>query len=122
MRCVVHARCQWVGAARGRWFSVVVSVMLLGQLRRSCFHVARATIFALLRLVWGTGSSARTTPGTNGTAEFYFVVRVAGERHAFGHGRCRRVLGVRCARSDERHVLRAESVGAHTIDDACGDG
>ena len=83
----------------------------------------RALPYSLvLRPVWGTGSSARTTPGTSGTADFYFVVRVAGERHAFGHGRCRRVLGVRCARSDERHVLRAESVGAHTIDDACGDG
>ena len=74
----------------------MVSVMVLGQFRRSGFQVARATIFASFEAGvghWKLG--ADRTPGTNGTAEFYFVVRVAGERHAFGHGRCRRVLGVR---------------------------
>ena len=75
--------------------SGVVSVMLAGQFRRSGFHVARATIFASFEASVGHWKFGADDARNERHVGFYFVVRVAGERHAFGHGRHRRVLGVR---------------------------
>ena len=69
----------------------MVSVMVLGQFRRSSF-AGRALPFRSFEAGvghWKFGADDARNERHGGF--FYFVVRVAGERHAFGHGRHRRV-------------------------------